>query len=129
MKNNFLRVDDLGIFVTAGLDDDGHPYVSINTEKMAAKHVYDETTGLRGTEAPYDVEQDGEDAVVVFKPTGETVARHYPAPKAPIARHAAQDHALMLNNAWPDVCGMPIISVHLNDVTLYDARDHNPALS
>jgi hypothetical protein len=110
---HMVTIEGLGLYVTAGKDDDGQPYVSINTEEMAAEHTYDEHTGLRGTEAPYDVEQDGEDAVVVFKPTGETVARHYPAPAAPVARHAAQDHALMLNNAWPTCCGMPVLSVHL----------------
>lgn len=116
-----------GIVVTAGLDDEGQPFVSINTENMVPNHRYDEDTGLLGTERPYTYAQDGESAVV--KGPEGIVARHYPQPSDVKARLAAQAHAEHLNDRWAeDRCGMPAISIHLNDAEMYDARDHNPAL-
>jgi hypothetical protein len=116
-----------GIYVSAGLDDDGQPYVSINTEDMVPQHRYDENTGLLGTERPYTYEQDGASAVVKG-PDGQIVARHFPQPDSSSSRLAARAHAEHLNDGWAKQCGMPAISIHLNDAELYDARDHNPKL-
>jgi hypothetical protein len=128
-----IKKEGLGIFITAGLDDEGQPYVSINTENMKPEHRYDETTGLLGTTRPYEVGEAGQgDSYEVIAPSpngGTPIAVHLPQPTRASARLAAKQHANMLNDLWPTVCGMPILSVHLNDgAELYDARDHNPAL-
>jgi hypothetical protein len=126
-----IKLEGLGIFVTAGMDDEGQPYVAINTEDMKPEHTYDEATGLRGTARPYEVEERRNGEYMVTVPRGGggrmDLARHFPQPEPVHARLAAKRHADMLNDLWPTVCGMPIISVHLNDAELYDARD-NPAL-
>lgn len=128
-----LKLPTLGLFITAGTDDDGQPYVTINTENAPPEHRYDETTGLRGTRRPYQVTEEGSDGsygVAAPDPVvgHRVIAKHYPQPEPVHARLAAKKHADMLNDLWPTVCGMPIISVHLNDAEVYDARDHNPAL-
>jgi hypothetical protein len=128
-----VKLDGLGIYITAGLDDEGKPYISINTEGMAPEHVYDEITGLRGTARPYTYEETAGGSAVVTGPMPgadhklREVARHFGKDRAS-ARTAAKQHADMLNDEWAKRCGMPILSVHLNDSELYDARDHNPAL-
>jgi hypothetical protein len=128
-----VKLDGLGIFITASLDDDGKPYVSANTEGMAPEHVYDETTGLRGTARPYTYEETAGGSAVVIGPMPgadhklREVARHFGKDRAS-ARLAAKQHAEMLNDEWVKRCGIPILSVHLNGAELYDARDHNPAL-
>lgn len=123
-----LKLPTLGLFITAGLDDNGQPYVSVNTEEMSAEHTYDEATGLPGTARPYEVEERRNGEYMVTVPRGGggrmDLARHYPQPDAMHARWAAKKHAEMLNDLWPTVCGMPIISVHLGDAELYDAADH-----
>lgn len=124
-----IRIANLGIYITAGQDDQGQPYVSVNTEDMAPEHTYDEGTGLLGTARPYTVGAAGQgDSFEVIAPNGAAVAVHLPQPDPYRARVAAQKHANMLNDEWPKQCGSPVISVHLNDAELYDARDHNPFL-
>jgi hypothetical protein len=128
-----VKLEGLGIFITAGLDDEGQPYVSINTEDMAPEHTYDQDTGLLGTARPYEVGEersDGSYSVTAPDPVvgHRVIARHFPQPAAVHARLAAKQHADMLNDLWPTVCGMPVLSVHLGDVEMYDARNHNPAL-
>jgi hypothetical protein len=126
---HMVTLAGLGIYITAGLDGDGQPYVSINTEDMAPEHRYDETTGLLGTARPYTVGEAGQgDSYEVIAPGGAPIAVHLPQPEPVHARLAANQHAKMLNDLWPTVCGMPVLSVHLGDAELYDARDHNPAL-
>jgi hypothetical protein len=128
-----IRISMLGIYITAGQDDEGQPYVTVNTEGMEPDHTYDEATGLLGTARPYTYEEEAGDSAVVLGPLPDldgksrVVARHFGADRI-TARLAARHHAEMLNDEWPKRCGMPIISVHLNDSELYDARDHNPAL-
>jgi hypothetical protein len=96
---------------------------------MAPEHIYDETTGLLGTARPYEVGEAGQgDSYEVIAPGGAAIAVHLPQPTSASARLAAKQHADMLNDLWPTVCGMPVLSVHLGDVEMYDARDHNPAL-
>jgi hypothetical protein len=46
-----VTINGLGLFITAGTDDEGQPYVSVNTEDMPPEYVYDEATGLPGTAA------------------------------------------------------------------------------
>lgn len=123
-----VKLLGLGIYVTAGLDGDGRPYVAVNTDYMRPEFVYDEHTGLRGTAEPFVVEPDGASYRVVNSGSGERVALHYPQPDSGSARRAAQRHANALNEAWSEQCGMPIISVHLGDAVLYDAADHLPSL-
>lgn len=122
-----IFVRDAGIKLVVDLNDDGQPVVMIDTEGMPASYVYDEATGLPGTAAPYTYEQDGACAVVKG-PTGEVVARHFPHPDSVSARLAALQHCAVLNDRWPEECGMPDICVLLGDATLYDSDDHNPAL-
>jgi hypothetical protein len=128
-----LKLPTLGLFITAGVDDDGQPYVSVNTEDMPPEHVYDEATGLPGTARPYSYEEEAGGSAVVLGPLPDldgaprVVARHF-GEQGWQARLAAKHHADLLNGEWAKRCGMPILSVHLNDAELYDARDHNPAL-
>jgi hypothetical protein len=105
----------LGIYITAGKDDDGQPYVSINTEDMAPEHVYDHESDLLGTARPYEVgaeRGDGSYSVMFPDPVvgHRVIARHFPQPDPVHARLAAKDHADMLNNDWSKRCGMPVIS-------------------
>lgn len=124
-----LKLPTLGVLITAGLDDDGQPYVAVNTEGMAAEHTYDETTGLRGDARPYTYEEEAGGSAVVLAPWPDldgapmVIARHF-GKDGTTARLAARQHADMLNDLWPTCCGMPIISVHLGDKELYDAREH-----
>lgn len=124
-----VKLDGLGLFITAGLDDEGQPYVSVNTEDMSAEHTYDERTGLRGDARPYAYEEEAGGSAVVLAPwldlDGEptVIARHF-GKDGTTARLAARQHAEMLNDLWSTCCGMPMISVHLGDAELYDAREH-----
>lgn len=118
---------ETGIYVNVGLDDDGRPFVTINTEDIYPEFSYDETTLLLGTAEPYTYREDGEEAIVIDG-ADAIVARHLPVPTSTHARLAARAHAKMLNDQWAKSCGMPIITVHLNDAVIYDAEDHNSAL-
>lgn len=125
-----VELAGLGIEITAGKDGDGLPYIAISTENMAPQHTYDEATGLLGHTRPYKVieAEDRTDNYLVTAPDGNVIARHFAQPDRFGARMAAKQHADMLNDQWSKRCGMPIISVDLNDASIYDARDHNPAL-
>jgi hypothetical protein len=123
-----LVYSDLGLYVTAGLDDDGQPYVQVNTEGMPAQYRYDEKTGLMGFAEPYSYEQaEGSTTASVFGPDGSLVSTHH-GKDGTSARLEARDYVRYLNENWHKRCGMPIISIHLNDAEVYDARDHNSNL-
>lgn len=115
-----------GLRINVALNDDGQPTVLISTEDMRPEYVYDEETGLPGTAEPYTHSQDRDEAFVEG-PGAIMVSRHY-GKTAVAARMAAREHCNMLNESWSTHCGMPDVQVLLNDATIYDSEDHNPAL-
>lgn len=112
---------ETGIYVNVGLDDDGRPFVTINTEDIKPEFSYDDATLLLGTAEPYTVREDGEEAIVIDA-ADAIISRHFPHPNRLSARMAARAYAKMLNGEWAKRCGMPIVTVHLNDAEIYNAE-------
>lgn len=121
-----------GIVVGANLNDPEfgrQPYVTINTDHLAAEHRYDEKTGRRATNGPFVAHGDpAGGAYVVDVSTGDQVARfrNDDGTRQADARKDAEAYAATLNTRWAGHVGCPIIAVHLNDCTIFDDEGAGP---
>lgn len=107
------------VTVSAGVDDDGQPYVTINTEGLEPQYTYDGGF-LRGTASPFQAQEEGDYWTVRGPSPNVIVAEFAAVDTINTHQHRASFYAAQLNNEWPKECGTPVIQVMLNNVTIYN---------